>query len=639
MALKLGELVTFLKGDDKHLKETFEKARKKLDDFGSSAAGKAAKIGASMGIALGGAFLANLALDQSTQAGIVAARLGINDPAAIGRLGKMAGELYADNFLASMEDVTEALSLVGRSRVLVPSGTDEEIRKITDEALTLSTVLGQDIPRVVAAAESMITSGIAKNATEAFDLLARGIQTGADKAEDLADTFIEYSILFRDLGLTGAEALGLINQALAAGARNSDVAADALKEFAIRGQDASVASAEGFKILGLNAEEMTRKVASGGASAREALGTVLDRLREMEDPVARNAAAVALFGTKAEDLADSLFAMDLDTATEQLGEFAGATEKAGQAVEETAGAKVEKFKRAMQQGIIEQLAKVIGWLETAHGFYKEHEEILGPVAYAILTVAGAIGVLVVAIKVITAVQAIWNIVMMANPIGLIVAAIVVLIAIIWLLVANWDKVWSGIKDGALAIGRWFRDVLWGQWIKGAWDAILGAGEAVVNWFRDLPGRIADHVRGMWDSLVFAFKAAINHVIRLWNDFSLTLGGGEILGLSIPSITLHTPDIPYLAKGGIVPATPGGRLIVAGEGGRDEIVAPEPTLEALTRRAVADAMRELGDLGVGEVCVHVYLDGEPVRHIARAEVVRAGQRSADWARAARPSRRR
>jgi hypothetical protein len=46
------------------------------------------------------------------------------------------------------------------------------------------------------------------------------------------------------------------------------------------------------------------------------------------------------------------------------------------------------------------------------------------------------------------------------------------------------------------------------------------------------------------------------------------------------MTLGTPDIPYLAQGGIVPATPGGRLAVVGEGREDEAVMPLSKLAAL-----------------------------------------------------------
>jgi hypothetical protein len=97
--------------------------------------------------------------------------------------------------------------------------------------------------------------------------------------------------------------------------------------------------------------------------------------------------------------------------------------------------------------------------------------------------------------------------------------------------------------------------------------------------------------GIFDGLKSAFRSAINWIIGKWNDFHLTLGGGSILGKDIPSITLSTPNIPYLAQGGIVPATPGGRLVRAGEGGQDEAIAPLSKLAGMLRDAIRDGLRD------------------------------------------------
>lgn len=183
-----------------------------------------------------------------------------------------------------------------------------------------------------------------------------------------------------------------------------------------------------------------------------------------------------------------------------------------------------------------------------------------------------------------------DVAMDANPIGLVVLAIVALIAIVIVAIKYhkqighffvfvWNHIWSFLK----MVGAWFagpfKDFFVNafHWIvqanKNAWNWIA----AKVNWWLDLmrsmPGRVANAARGLFDGLVHSFKAAINWMIRLWNDFHLTLGGGSVLGIDIPSVTLNTPDIPYLAQGGIVKPTPGGRLVVAGDGDEEEAVIP------------------------------------------------------------------
>ncbi|MEK8108654.1 phage tail tape measure protein [Micromonospora sp. M12] len=140
-----------------------------------------------------------------------------------------------------------------------------------------------------------------------MDILTRAFQETGDQAGDLLDTYSEYSVQFAKLGLDGKEATGLLIQGLKAGARDVDTVADSIKEFSIRAIDGSESSADGFKALGLNAKTMTAQIASGGAGAQKGLDVVLDRLRAMKDPVERDAAAVALFGTKAEDMGQALW--------------------------------------------------------------------------------------------------------------------------------------------------------------------------------------------------------------------------------------------------------------------------------------------------------------------------------------------
>jgi hypothetical protein len=109
---------------------------------------------------------------------------------------------------------------------------------------------------------------------------------------------------------------------------------------------------------------------------------------------------------------------------------------------------------------------------------------------------------------------------------------------------------------------------------GAWF-LMTAIPAIVGYFASLPGRISLAASGMWDGIKTAFRGVINWLIDKWNAFKLVIGGGTFFGKTIPSITLETPNLPHLAAGGIVPATPGGRLVRVAEGGQDEAIVPLP----------------------------------------------------------------
>lgn len=196
--------------------------------------------------------------------------------------------------------------------------------------------------------------------------------------------------------------------------------------------------------------------------------------------------------------------------------------------------------------------------------------------------AGAMRANMVATGAATATQWGLNTAMLANPIGLIILAIIALVAgfvLLWthsegfrnFFIGMWDHIWSFLK----MIGAWFAGPFV-DFFVGAWNWIKNATFTAVMWVHDkiqsivdfvtsLPGKIASAASGMWNGLVYSFKAAINWLISLWNNFHLTLGGGTILGVSIPSVTLDTPNLPYMEHGGTVLRA--GAAIVADRNGQ------------------------------------------------------------------------
>ncbi|WP_431892654.1 hypothetical protein [Micromonospora haikouensis] len=144
--------------------------------------------------------------------------------------------------------------------------------------------------------------------------------------------------------------------------------------------------------------------------------------------------------------------------------------------------------------------------------------------------------------------------------------------VIWLFTEGMPTVqkWVTRIDG------WLNTVSeWGGRIVRFRDGIFGAFNSVITFFGNLPSRISRVTRGMWDGLRASFRSAINWIIGRWNGLSFTIPGVSVPGLGQiwGGASLNTPNIPYLANGGIVRATPGGRLAVVGEGREDEAVIP------------------------------------------------------------------
>ncbi|WP_399142157.1 phage tail tape measure protein [Streptomyces sp. NBUA17] len=275
--------------------------------------------------AAGGALFAagfSKAVEQDKSRAKLGAQLGLTEKESA-RAGKIAGGVYAKGYGESVDQVNDALKGLAQNGVASINAPRKELEGLSRSALNLAETFDADVGESTKAVGQLIRTGLVKNGKEGFDLLTAGFQSGADKAGDLIDTVNEYSTQWRKAGLDGATAIGLIGQALQAGARDGDVAADAIKEFSIRAVDGSKTSADGFKMLGLNADDMASKFAKGGSAANGVLDLTLDRLRGIKDPVKQSAAAVALFGTQSEDLGAALYAMDPSTAAAASGRSAG----------------------------------------------------------------------------------------------------------------------------------------------------------------------------------------------------------------------------------------------------------------------------------------------------------------------------
>lgn len=348
------------KGADKtgdSLSKIGDKGKKGLVSLGEGLkAGPLAMVG--LGVGLGAAVMEGFqdAMEAQDAGALLTAQIGASDEESA-KLGKIAGDMYKNAFGESVSEVNQVMKTVFQSGLATVRDSEDAIKGVTEQVMNYSKLTGEEALPVTRAISQMLKTGLARNATEAFDLLTRGTQKGLDKSEDLLDTVNEYGTMFREVGLTGHQAFGLISQALQAGARDSDTAADAIKEFAIRAVDGSELTKASFKGIGLDAGKMASTIAAGGPKAAAALGLTLDKLRAIEDPVKRDALAVGLFGTKAEDLGEALYAMNLGTATKEFGEVAGAAQRAGDVINDTASTKLATIGRTIKTEIADAIGK------------------------------------------------------------------------------------------------------------------------------------------------------------------------------------------------------------------------------------------------------------------------------------------
>jgi len=330
-----------------------------------------------LGVAAGKALVQGLEDGMQIEVGFdrLAALTGLDQADAL-RLGRAAGEAYANVFGESIEANMDTARLALQLDLIDDDATTHDAQVVIEGLSGISDVLGEDVLPVARAVAQMLRTGIAKDSKQAFDILAAGAREGVNVNEDLLDTFNEYSTQFRKLGLDGPQALGLLSQAMKGGARDSDVAADSLKEFAIRATDPAMKKS--FEDVGFSWDDLSQRIARGGPDAAAALDETLDKLRAIEDPVQRDAAAVALFGTKAEDMGAALSSMDLSSAVEQLGGVEGAAQRMFDTLADNDATKMEQAKRnievavqgiqgALAAGFSEPLGMAADWVSQNRG--------------------------------------------------------------------------------------------------------------------------------------------------------------------------------------------------------------------------------------------------------------------------------
>ncbi|AOD23807.1 hypothetical protein IM25_21315 [Rhodococcus sp. p52] len=319
-----------------------------------------AAIGLAAGAALAGAIKDGM--EAELQRDLFQAQTGVTTAQAR-KFAQAAGEAYANVFGESVEQNLDTARLAMQNGLLDPGATQRDAEQMIQSLDGVATILGEDIPQVARAAGNAVKSGFATDVNDAFDLMVKGAHIGLNASEDLMDTIIEYSVQFEKVGLTGAQAFGLMSQAVQAGARDTDTAADAIKEFAIRAIDGSTAAADAYQALGFNAEEMSARVGQGGEEGAAAMEELLTRIRETEDPLVRNAVAVGLFGTKAEDLGNAMNELDLTTAVQAMNDYEGAAKRAIDVMGNNASTSVEGAMRAISlaaDGLKASLAEAFG---------------------------------------------------------------------------------------------------------------------------------------------------------------------------------------------------------------------------------------------------------------------------------------
>ena len=260
--------------------------------------------------------------------------------------GDVATDIFTNNWGDSLTDVADAMSTVQQ---MTGAGADE-VGALTQNALIMRDVFGTDVAESTLAAKTLMEE-FGLLGQQAFDFITFGMQQGLNSSGDFLDSIGEYSNLFADSGFSAETFFSIMETGAAGGVLGTDKVADAIKEMGIILAESGDEAHAAFETMGLDLTTMSEQVAGGQATWADFFPEIISGLNAIEDPIVKNQAQVAIFGTMAEDLGVS-FTEGLSVASTSLAEMEGATTAAGEAVSQGLGPAWETFKKQAEVALL-----------------------------------------------------------------------------------------------------------------------------------------------------------------------------------------------------------------------------------------------------------------------------------------------
>lgn len=343
-----------------------EDAGKKGGEGFSSSLKTAAVAGvAAVAVAVGASV--GQAMEKQKLGSKVAASLDLTKGQAR-KAGKVASGVYADAWGENMPAVSDAVESVMSSIDGMANQSPKKLRAVTEAVLNIEDALDVDASSAARDFGILIKNGLAKDATQAADLMVAGLQKVPKAMRgDFSDAVEEYSQFFADLGFSGPQSIGLLVRATEDGKYGIDKMGDAIKEFSVRSVDGSKLTGSAFKAIGLDSDDMANKFLKGGDTAKDAFRKTVEGLLGIKDPAKRAQAAVSLFGTPLEDLGVKgipKFLESLLGAEGGLGKTEGKAKKFGTTLNDSVATKFEGAKRKAQQFLSDGLLALYDGFDT-----------------------------------------------------------------------------------------------------------------------------------------------------------------------------------------------------------------------------------------------------------------------------------
>lgn len=406
--------------------------------------------------------------------------------------------------LSQFSDRMKGLQSANIAITQLTGKTGDEMLKLRSKVQAVSEHFGTDFNETLRAANAL-SKGFGISMEDAMKLVQDGLVSGANAGGDFIDTVREYPRYFKEAGLSAEDFIAITTNAAQQGVF-SDKGVDVIKEGNLRIREMTTATADALNGIGISAEKVQADLQAGSITTFDVMQMVAAKLNELPASSAAVGTAIAdIFGGPGED-AGLEYIKTLANIQLNMDAVKAATQ--GTAEQQERQIQMQENLKNGLSGLIDlsaiytdvkpyvDLTAQIGMAAMGIGSLIKTVKAMN-VQQAILktrivAVAAAQKMVTIATTAWTAVQKVLNLVLTANPIGLIITAIGALVAALIAAYKNCegfrkivDKVWEAIKPLANAIMNGLAKAF--EWLvekcKEAWEwlkNILGLGKQKVE---------------------------------------------------------------------------------------------------------------------------------------------------------------
>jgi hypothetical protein len=319
--------------------------------------------------------------------------------------------------------------------------------------------------------------------------------------------------------------------------------------------------------------------ATFGGTTSDAVSALGSLLRGERDPIERYGIAIKqadidarlaaqgmeeLEGeARAQAEAQATLALVSEQSAGALGAFAREADTAAGA-QQRANAEFENAMAVLGEELLPVVTAVVGKLTEMAQWVTANKDTVIPLTAAVAALAA--GVLVVngvlsayraIVAVVTAVQWALNVAMYANPIGLIILAVVALIGLLTWIVIKLGGVGNTMSlVGALFTEAWNAIVAGGEWVMDVISALGDVFAAVFGWIGDVMQPVVDTIEWIANKLSFIGDAAgwVGDLFGAPMQVQVAGGGSGLMGAAAGM--RGAPLIAGAAGSGVGPASGG-----------------------------------------------------------------------------------